>query len=165
MKKSKLLLNNKEIIFNYPEGDDGIFGMFSCLRENKFHLQEIDFNDGDYFIDIGCNVGILSIIVATLFPKINVISIDASAEVIECLNESIKDNNLSNIKTYNYAVGSKEDKLKFFSDGKNSCLVEGDLAYSSEGNKNTTFAIEVDQIKIDKIFAVFLSMPSNFIKL
>jgi FkbM family methyltransferase len=31
-------------------------------------------------------------------------------------------------------------------------LVEGDLAYSSESNKNTTFAIEVDQIKIDKIF-------------
>ena len=67
------------------------------------------------FIDIGANIGHLSIFLKKSFPDMNCISIEANPNTYKILNDNIKLNRLD-IKSYNYAVGEKNDVLIDFQD-------------------------------------------------
>ncbi len=67
---------------------------------------------GDYFIDIGANIGYYSLLASTLIEKEGkVIAIEASPKVFEMLQRHIKINDFQNIKTICCAVSNKRDKL------------------------------------------------------
>lgn len=147
----KIQVNGKPIIFHSPENDSTIYGTLSCLKNNKFRLDEIPFAQNDIIVDIGCNVGLLSLLIASSLPMVQVFSFDASTTAIDCLNLSIKANNLQNIQAFNYAVGADDEThVKFYSDGINkSCLLEEGL-----NTTNITLDCVVEKIKIDKIFDI-----------
>ena len=81
--KHKILLNNQELFFFAPENDSTIPGTLAGLKENNWKLEKTNFQDGDYFVDIGCNVGLISLIVAKLKPNINVLSYDPNPIAID----------------------------------------------------------------------------------
>lgn len=147
---SKTLNTSKgNITFFHVENDDTIFGTLSCLRDNKFHIDVIPFEDGDVVVDIGCNIGLLSIVIAKFFPGIKILAFDASPVAIECLNKTIAANGLTNIHAFNLAIGAEAKKgVHFFSNGKDiSCLVADGL-----NKDNKVEEAVVDQISFDDIF-------------
>lgn len=146
---SKFNLNQEEVPFFFPENDDTIMGTFSCLQNNKFHLTEIPFAPGDVFVDIGSNVGLLSLVVAKTNPDVRVLAFDASPLAIKCLKKSIAANGITNLEAYNVAVGANEERdVKFYSNNKDtSCLVQDGL-----NKDNKTLEATVNMIAIDEIF-------------
>ncbi len=143
----KIKIKDRDLIVFYPENDDTIFGTLECIKNNKFHFDKINLNN-NVFVDIGCNIGVVSMVAATLYPNSKVYSFDASELAINCLRLSCAVNGILNINPYNLAVGDKNEKVRFYSNSKEfSCLVEEGL-----NSSNPTYDSETQKIKIDEIF-------------
>lgn len=143
----KLLINGKDFHFCHPENDDTSMGTLSCIEKDKFHIRDIKIEDGDNIIDIGSNIGLVSMIFAFLYPKCQVYAFDASEIAIDCFNESLKSNNLTNVTCYNLAVGAKEGVLHYASNGKEvSCLVRKELAAETHKDDYVCSMVGIDQV-------------------
>lgn len=62
------------------------------------------------FIDVGANIGAISIFVAHKRPDVQVYAIEASEKIYNYLKENVSLNNLSNIRTYNFIIHNVDDK-------------------------------------------------------
>ena len=72
-------------------------------------------NEGDIVIDIGAHIGLYTIIGAKrVGAQGKVVAIEADPENFEMLNRNIKLNQLTNVIPLNYAVYSKETKIKLY---------------------------------------------------
>ena len=142
-------LNGSPVTFFHAVNDDTIFGTLSCLGNDKFSLSKVTFKPGDVFVDIGCNVGLLSLVVAKANPDVRVLAFDASPLAIECLRRSAAENKMTNIQAFQVAVGGESAKgVRFYSNNKDtSCLVQEGL-----NKDNKTYEATVDMIAIDEIF-------------
>ncbi|HUS03585.1 MAG TPA: FkbM family methyltransferase [Chitinophagaceae bacterium] len=104
---------NGSIFFNVVEFPFYWLNNASCEkvdREIQDKLLEISFNK-DYFIDIGANVGLMTLSVALRNKNITVIAYDPNAAVLKYLNRSIKKNSLEDrIQVINAAVSNKAGK-------------------------------------------------------
>lgn len=142
-------LGNGPILFCHPEGDDTIYGTLSALSRGLFHLGEIPFVPGDVAIDIGCNVGLVSLALANLPSRPRVFSFDASGLSIGCLRESIDLNGITHIQPIHAAVGAAPGKdVRFYSNGKeHSCLVREGL-----NSSNPVPDSVVDMVSVDEVF-------------
>lgn len=67
------------------------------------------------FIDIGANIGSISIPVAIKRPDVQVFSIEASNYVFDYLRRNVELNGLKNISIFNKAISNKDDELVDFS--------------------------------------------------
>jgi FkbM family methyltransferase len=72
---------------------------------------EIDFLPGDCVLDLGANLGIISILLSKKFPYINIYSYEASPINYQNLIKNIDHNNCRNIHAYNLAVWSVSDTI------------------------------------------------------
>ena len=108
--------------------------------ENKFVFLE----EGDIVIDAGANLGIFSIFAA---KKIGlngkVFAFEPVKEIRNLLIESIKFNNIQNIKVEPYALGKTDKNLIFFLDPKRP---EANSGFFNRGGRKET----VEQITLDK---------------
>ena len=101
------------------------------INDSRFDFEENFLKSlvksNDYFVDVGSNIGHLSIYLKKSIPELNCISIEANPNTFEILKNNIKLNNL-NIKVFNYAIGERDDlKIKFqnsYSDDCNSVIVD-----------------------------------------
>jgi len=145
----QLILNNRPLHFFRPPNDDSSYGTISCLTRNLFHLDTVGFKPGDNFLDLGCNIGLVSLVVAALNPGVEVYAFDASLISVTALRRAAAANGLANIRAFHVAVGGEDKRgVKFFSNGKDlSCLVQEGLNSSNPVPDNV-----VDMISIDTIF-------------
>lgn len=152
----EISINDQKLIFFHPNGDDTIYGTLACLNKDAFHLNGFNFAPDDVFVDLGCNIGLLSLIIAKLNPRVRVLAFDASALAIECLRKAIAANNLTNLQAFHAAVGSEAAKsVCFYSNGKDaSCLVEEGLNSSNRVRDNSVGKIKIDDIFDSPLFAV-----------
>lgn len=122
-------IGGKRVPFHAPVGDDTIYGTASCLRNDLFHFRDLSFKPGDVVLDIGCNVGLVSLALAILHPAARVFGFDASPTAIECCRRSAAANGLTNLQTFNVGLGAVDARnVHFYSNGKDhSCLVQEGL--------------------------------------
>jgi FkbM family methyltransferase len=148
--KETIEVNGQPFYFYHPPGDQTMYGTLSCLSSDKFRFKDVGaFNDGDVFLDIGSNIGLVGMVIAKAFPKARVFAFDASDIAIQCARLGAAANGLTNYQAFQVAVGSKRQKdVRFFSDGSNkSCLVAEGL-----NSSNPVPELTVDMISIDDIF-------------
>ncbi len=106
-------------------------------------LEHFTPKEGDIVIDIGAAFGFYTILSSKMIgPKGKVIAIEPQLESFQMLNSNIKLNKLSNVKTLNSAVYSKETKLQLYS--SYSVIPE-------RAGKNTLDFIEVNCNKLDNL--------------
>ena len=121
------------------------------LLKDSYGFNRIKFNDNDLIIDVGANLGMVSIYLAKKYPNTKIISFEASPDNFKLLESNINHNNVTNIEAYNLAVSG---------DGENLYIVDG---INGSGNKSTSKNIktkhEVKSIKLDDI------IKNNTIKL
>lgn len=155
--KTCLTLNGKPLSFFHPLNDSCCNGTIAGLQKNEFDINKVKFQENDIFIDIGCNVGLVSMVFATVFPFIKVYSFDANPVAIKCLELSIAENNIKNITAYNLAIGAENKKdIKFVTfDEQQSCLIQKE---HSPDDRDKTYSCDMinladffDQNNIEKV--------------
>ena len=128
--------------------------------ENVYRIHEYHFSGDKVFVDIGANVGSVSLYVdnfnKTLEEKIKVYAIEPEPNNINLLNENILNNPTENIIVVNNAIWHEEDTLAISNKGGNSSVVYetgGDFSYIQAITLEQLFdkydIKEVDVMKID----------------
>jgi len=87
---------------------DRRFFFYKTYEEELFNPLKKIINDNniDYFFDIGSAWGVYSLSLSGLFPNLNIYAFDPIDKNIIRLHNSIKKNNLKNIKVFQTAIGS-----------------------------------------------------------
>lgn len=80
------------------------------FEKDEYGFNSLNFSPGDVVVDIGANVGVVSIYLAKKYPDIQVYSFEAHPVNYENLLQNIKLNNVSNVKPFNLAVSSSDDQ-------------------------------------------------------
>ena len=117
---------------------------------NCFDSEGVDFiwdylSEGDTFVDIGANIGHLTLIGAKKVGSGRVVSVEPHPRTFKFLNKNIKLNKLKNIKTYNFAIGD-ENNESLFSD-----IRSDDQNFVGEGGSVTIDIKRLDNLNIDGI--------------
>ncbi len=94
---------------------------------DEYKLKDIELNDGDVIVDIGANVGIVSIYLAKRFPNVKILSYEAHPHTYSNFLKNIEANNVKNIIPHNLAVYSKDNEtlditLDVINTGSSSCF-------------------------------------------
>lgn len=127
--------------FAYHRNDTNTFnGALSTLKNDKFHFNQIDFKEGDVFLDIGCNIGLISSYAYLKFPFIKCYGYDASDDsaYIARLNYALND---VDGEIFNKAVGVCDGTISFrHNKSEVSCFERDDL----QGYENPSDLISVE---------------------
>jgi FkbM family methyltransferase len=124
------------------------------LIKDEYGMKNISFNDNDVVLDIGANVGCISIYLAKKYPNIKIYAFEAHPINYQSLLDNIKINEVNNIITFNKAVHSKTGEilkitLNELNTGSSSFFME------SQTEKYDVETISIDDIiteyKIDKL--------------
>ncbi len=100
-----------------PSVDNGVE---LCLFETGSYEHGIlDFIKTHYrpegsFVDVGANIGLMSLFVARHFPKAVVHAFEAHPETAAILNENMRLNDLERIRLHQFALGSEEGEAEIF---------------------------------------------------
>ncbi|MBX2924882.1 MAG: FkbM family methyltransferase [Chitinophagaceae bacterium] len=106
------------------------------------------------FLDLGANIGAISIPLAVQRQDIRIICVEAAPWLFSFLEENIKQNNITNINSVNKALFSKdEEELNFYSPREK--FGKGSLSpvFTDEGVKVKTMTLDtlVEQQNIAKV--------------
>lgn len=90
-------------IYENPTGGTAKDAAIEAIRD--YGLDQIELEDGDLVVDVGANVGIVSLYLAKKFPKCRVIAFEPHPETFEYLKLNVKVNGV-NMLTYPHPVAS-----------------------------------------------------------
>ena len=89
------------------------------------------------FLDIGCNSGLYSLIIAKNFPRSKVLSFEPVKQTFLKFKKNIKLNNkIKNIKTYNFGLSSKKTQLPMKALIKDHYIQPGGFGVLKKNEKN-----------------------------
>src|ERR1044071_8343119 len=118
------------------------------IRENEI-IELFRPKQGDIVVDVGAHIGRYTLIASKRVGENGkVIAIEAHPGNYEMLNRNIKLNGLTNVTTLNYAVYSKESKIKLFLPGGKSNHTIYNTLISSRATNEEKF-VEVNANTLD----------------
>jgi FkbM family methyltransferase len=111
IERVQIRTKNNDFIFYVTDQNKGLHHFFNEIFDiDIYGIGKINFCKGDIAIDIGANVGIVSIYLAKKYPEIKVYSFEPSKISYQLLIKNIQANNIKNIQAYNLAVEKESDK-------------------------------------------------------
>lgn len=125
-------------------------------NENVYRLHEYQFKDNAVFVDIGANIGSVSLYVDNFNKfredtrKIKVYSVEPEPHNLLLLKENIKNNPTENITVVNNAIWHEQKNVFITNRGGNSSIVDGHLTESVEVLAITIQDL-IDRYGIDEI--------------
>jgi FkbM family methyltransferase len=120
------------------------------MREDEI-IHHFDTKQGDIVVDVGAHIGKYTLIASKRVGENGkVIAIEAHPGNYEMLNRNIKLNGLTNVIPLNYAVYSKETKIKLFLPGKKPNQTIYNTLISSRATDEEKF-IEVNANTLDNL--------------
>lgn len=157
--KKKLLKQEpiKKIRNDISVGDFSGFSEYvaidNFIHDNEFaFFSNLDFEEGD-IIDIGANLGVLSIMFAQMCPDRTIYSIEPNPSTYKALLGNIQRNRTSNVKAFELAMSNYEGTVQFITDpvsrGTASIAYEADQKSTHVGC--TTLDIFVSKENIENI--------------
>ena len=145
--------------------------------ENVYRIHDYQFVNGGVFVDVGANIGAVSIFVDSFNKnreddqKIKVYAVEPEPNNLRLLNRNIKNNPIENITIVNNAIWHKKSMVSISNLGANSSIID-----LEKENKTDVLAItlenlfsiykikEVDVMKIDiegAEFDLILNTPTK----
>jgi FkbM family methyltransferase len=119
------------------------------LMQDNYNIESINFEAGDVVIDIGANIGIVSIYIAKKYPFIKIYSFEPIPDNYKHFIQNITLNNVKNIIPYNMAItedGRNFDMIVHF---ENSGGATGQL---KDMKMPGHWYYTVKSISLDKVF-------------
>jgi FkbM family methyltransferase len=129
----------------YPNSSYGSFVVYANFPE----FEEMNFiyetvNNGDTVLDVGANIGAISILAASRGTKVQVFSFEPTEKLIPLIEENINVNKFQNrIEVIKKAVSDKTGKLQFILES------ESEINHISSKDDDSSNSIEVDSINLD----------------
>jgi FkbM family methyltransferase len=125
------------------------FAIMSRHEDEIIH--QFNAKQGDIVVDVGAHIGRYTIIASKrVGANGKVIAIEAHPGNYEMLNRNVKLNGLTNVTTLNYAVYSKETKIKLFLPGEKSNRTIYNTLISSRATDEEKF-VEVNANTLDNL--------------
>lgn len=87
---------------------NGTYGEF-----NQSNLTRL-IGPSDVCLDLGANVGMMTLAMAMLAPNGHVYAFEGSPQITQALTETVKANNLDNVSAFSTILGRGNEKVKFF---------------------------------------------------
>lgn len=94
----------------YTDNYNDFFATFYEIFIKEEYLFD-EYTDADIFIDAGANIGLATLYFKWLMPKVKIVGFEMDEETFGYYQKNVTSNNLSDVKIYNYAVGSTESSL------------------------------------------------------
>jgi FkbM family methyltransferase len=135
------------------------------LREEEL-VERFQPKEGDIVVDIGAHIGHYTIIASKrigMYGK--VVAIEANPDNFEMLNRNIKLNQLTNIISLNYAVYSKDTKIKLYLAGKESDYTIYDTIMIERAARGQENFVEVNAHTLDYLLQLYGINEVNWIKI
>lgn len=155
--RDTLVTSKFGLVFLVPNLIENI--SFDLLFEGIYEKKIVDFIVNNLppnaiFIDIGANIGAISLMVAKKRPDVFIYALEASPHIYNYLYENIKYNNLTNVQSWNLAVHNEDNLiLDFFAPsdkfGKGSFV----SVFDSQSEKIKT-------IRMDSFFRIHNIQPT-----
>jgi FkbM family methyltransferase len=98
------------------------FPMLSMLFKEVFVGQEYFFratNDKPFILDCGSNIGMATLYFKLLYPQAEIIAFEPDPQAFACLEENVRENRLTNVRTLQHAVAGQAGTIDFFYDESN----------------------------------------------
>jgi FkbM family methyltransferase len=118
-------------------------------NQDEYNIRKMDFEDGDVVIDIGANVGAVSLYIAKKYPNVKIFSFEAHPINYKNLIRNINYNNITNIMAYNLAVSHTDNNLVNITLSPNNTGSSSIFKSSEKDNKFLNF--DVETISLDTI--------------
>lgn len=123
----------------------------------------------DVCLDLGANVGMMTMAMALLAPKGHVYALEGSPQTTQALTETVKANNLDNVSAYNVILGRGNEKVKFFDASEmraDGFYVPMDMARELPRHGNSNFELIISETKSVDSFVSELGLSRvDFIKI
>lgn len=161
-KAHKVSVDGIELIIHDLETSQTMVHMKEQVYEqDEYKLKNINFKEGDVVVDIGANVGCVSIYLAKKYPFLKIYSFEAHPINYQNLLKNIEINNVSNIIANNLIVLDKDDdfldiELNLYNSGSTSIF---------KTNKNNINTFNVKTISLDTIIKKFDIDNIKFLKI
>ena len=130
-----------------------LFGSYENSQIN-FILKNLNDLKFDYFIDVGANSGLYSLIVAKKFKYIKIKSFEPIKESIKKFRNNIKLNeNTKNIEIYNFGLSNKNSKLVMKALKREGYIQTGGYGVVNNSDDLTNLHTEYAEFKLgDEVF-------------
>jgi len=127
-----------DIVFIVDRSESGVTGNIYCgldeFESMSFLLHTV--RSGDYFVDVGSNVGIYTLLANSLTGSKG-ICIEPNPKTFQRLIQNLKLNSIKNYEPLNIAIGDKNGELKFTSN--ENCM---DHVKSDEENYSNIITVK-----------------------
>ena len=123
--------------------------MVGCISsaEQRFFIDRVTDTPGD-IIDIGANVGIVSVLLARQFPERTVHAIEPAPGTFAALGRNIALNNLDNVRAHQLAIADAPGTLSFNADPIQRATAR--IATAADTHVQTVLATTLDQFVADQ---------------
>ena len=125
---------------------DGYFEGVSANAEGDFVRFITEFlPERGRFLDIGANIGLTSLIAATLKPECSIIAVEAAPQIAQITRQNLVQNSVRNFELHNVAAGPAEGQVTFLEHSAYGHVVKGGDV-SRAGLPHATISVPVRTI-------------------
>jgi FkbM family methyltransferase len=150
-KDFSVTVNDREFLFRDLAGSSSVPVIVSELGKDAYGLRDIPFAPGDVVLDIGANVGIISIILAAFRPQVTVYAYEPVPENFANLRHNIAAAGLEHrIIAHNLAVTGDGGHIEMVVDPENT---GSSRAFFSRSEMTENRRVRVEATTLDEIFA------------
>lgn len=142
-----------------PSIDKGV--ELTLFRRGTYEEGILDFLGKNFkgqgaFVDVGANIGLMSIYMASKFPKSAVHAFEAHPMTMEIFKENLAINHIGHVSPYAFALGSEEGKAMIYTDHElnrgGASMVAGDqVGDSFEISVRKLDNLELSRIEVIKL--------------
>lgn len=97
-------MNDIEMRLSDVEGSKSIVDFADELYQDIYELEKMDLQSGDVFIDVGANIGFVSLFVAKKYPNAKVFAFEPAPGTFDAFEKNIILNGIENVIAVNKAV-------------------------------------------------------------
>ena len=149
-KKIKFKFFNLDLEGNFSDPMDKEIFLFNNYEnlQIQYLITNIKKYNLKYFIDIGANSGVYSLIIKDKFPKIKVKYFEPIKETVDKFKNNLKINKLKKIQIYNFGLSNKNSKLQMRAKIKDGYIQSGGYGVVEKGDDLTNLHLENNIFKV-----------------
>lgn len=85
-------------------------------EKGTIHVIDAYLKENDHFLDIGANIGFITLFAAKKNSNGQVFAFEANPDTVQILNTNVKDNGVKNVNVFDFALGSENGNALLFPD-------------------------------------------------
>lgn len=107
-------MDGLDLRFSDAPGSTACVQFAEELYDDPYKLRDLNLRPGEVFVDVGANVGFVSVFVAKKYPDARIIAFEPAPETFKALERNLALNGIGNVTAINKAVNADGRDLELF---------------------------------------------------